>query len=117
MDGVHTRRADAHARAQFPISQLGVKSSVTKANYRVVLVHALNLHNDGPEMTLAAEAQFQRGHETIRTVSEHCLSLSTSGTHNTQGSRERCEQQATVAPSYLSNLLILTSNHLFARAA
>ena len=41
-----------HARAQFPISQLGVKSAVTKSNYRVVLVHALNLHNEGPEMIL-----------------------------------------------------------------
>ena len=61
--------AEEHAHALFPISQLGAQCTVTKANYRVVLVHALNLHNDGPEMILAAEAQFQRA---MRSTHEHC---------------------------------------------
>ena len=77
MERIHADRCLRYARArtQFPISQLGFKSTVTRANYRVVPVHALNLHNDGPEMILAAEAQFQRGHETIRSISEPCFSF------------------------------------------
>ena len=71
-DGAGACRIHADAHALFPISQLGAQCTVTKANYRVVLVQALNLHNDGPEMILAAEAQFQRA---MSSTHEHCTNL------------------------------------------